>query len=305
MIRKFTLPINGFLFLLILPLVLTSSAFSQSLTAGTISGTVTDPNNAVLPNASVTIENAVTAFKQTVNTGADGAFRFNNVPFNNYVLTASADGFSPAKQTLNVRISVPININIPVNIGSAAETVTVTGAGSDMLENVPSTHTDVDKNLLERLPVRSPGNGLSDVVTLAAPGVVADSNGFMHPLGDHAQVNVSLDNQPISDQQSKAFSTQIPVNAIQSLEVVTGAAPAEYGDKTSLVINAITHSGLIRRSPQAASMHSMERSVRPTKTRLWRMETRREETSSLSTLSAPVAFLMPRNLPCYMIGAQR
>src|SRR6266536_470747 len=89
----------------------------------------------------------------------------------------------------------------------------------------------------------------SDVVTLAAPGVVADSNGFMHPLGDHAQVNISLDNQPISDQQSKAFSTQIPVNAIQSMEVITGAAPAAYGDKTSLVINASTRSGLNQKKP--------------------------------------------------------
>src|SRR4030095_10397998 len=156
--------------------------------------------------------------------------------------------FSEARQTLNVRTSVPINTNIAVAIVGASETVTITG-GSDILENIPSTHTDVDKNLLTRLPVRSPGNGLSDVVTLAAPGVVADSNGFMHPLGDHAQVNISLDNQPISDQQSKAFSTQIPLNAIQSMEVVTGAAPAEYGDKTSLVINAITRSGLNQKKP--------------------------------------------------------
>ncbi|MGI9035821.1 MAG: TonB-dependent receptor plug domain-containing protein, partial [Pyrinomonadaceae bacterium] len=50
--------------------------------------------------------------------------------------------------------------------------------------------------------------------------------------------------QPITDQQSKSFSTQLPVNAIQSFEAITGATPAEYGDKTSLVINAITRSGL-------------------------------------------------------------
>jgi hypothetical protein len=249
MIRRFSFSsVSQSLFFLTVSLILSSSAFGQSLTAGTVSGTVTDPNSAVVPNATVTIENAVTGYKQTVNTGNDGLFRFNNVPFNNYVLIASASGFSEARQPLNVRTSVPININIAVALVGASESVTVSG-GADMLENVPSTHTDVDKNLLTRLPVRSPGNGLSDVVTLAAPGVVADSNGFMHPLGDHAQVNISLDNQPISDQQSKAFSTQIPVNAIQSMEVVTGAAPAEYGDKTSLVINAITHSGLNQTKP--------------------------------------------------------
>jgi hypothetical protein len=251
MIRRSTLPrlLLSLVSFITISLMLGGPVLAQSLTAGTISGTITDPDNAVVANATVTIENAITGYGQTINTGTDGVFRFNNVPFNNYVLSVSASGFSPSKQSLNVRTSVPISLNVQVSIGSATETVTITGGGSDLLENVPSSHTDVDKNLLDRLPVRSPGNGLSDVVTLAAPGVVADSNGFMHPLGDHAEVNVSLDNQPISDQQSKAFSTQIPVNAIQSMEVITGAAPAEYGDKTSLVINAITHSGLNQTKP--------------------------------------------------------
>jgi len=250
MIQSFAHPkVFRSLLSLTITLVLSYSAWGQSLTAGTVNGTVTDPNGAVVGNASVTIENALTGYKQTVNTDSDGSFRFNNVPLNTYSLTVSADGFAPTKQNLNVRTSVPIRVTIPLSIGNATETVTVTGDASGVLENVPSSHTDVDKSLIDRLPVRSPGNGLSDVVTLAAPGVVADSNGFMHPLGDHAEVNISLDNQPISDQQNKAFSTQIPVNAIQSLEVITGAAPAEFGDKTSLVINAVTHSGLNQKKP--------------------------------------------------------
>lgn len=48
--------------------------------------------------------------------------------------------------------------------------------------------------MIRKLPVLTPGNSLSDVVTLAAPSVVADSNGFFHPLGDHPQVQFSLDN---------------------------------------------------------------------------------------------------------------
>src|SRR5258705_2423509 len=83
-------------------LLLGHSALGQSLTAGTVIGTVNDPNNAVVPNATLTIDNAVTGYMQTVVTGTDGTFRFNNVPFNTYVVTASATGFSPSKQTLNV-----------------------------------------------------------------------------------------------------------------------------------------------------------------------------------------------------------
>src|SRR5205814_1931267 len=109
---------------------------------------------------------------------------------------------------------------------------------------VAYAHVDVDLSTLNKLPVLSPGSGLSDAIILSSPGVVADSNGFFHPLGDHAQTSFSIDGQPISDQQSKAFSTQIPVNAIQNMEVVTGTPNAEFGDKTSLVVNTTTRSGL-------------------------------------------------------------
>ena len=244
--------ISAIAFVLIAALTIcsfTTNSKAQALSAGTVTGVVVDPNGAVVANATVTIINPITGYKRTVNTDANGSFHFNDVPPNNYQLTVSATGFSAEPQSLAVRTSVPISLKIPVEVSSATETVTVTSAGADVLENVPTTHTDVDQSLISRLPVRSPGSGLSDVVTLAAPGVVADSNAFFHPLGDHAQTSYSIDNQPISDQQSKAFSTQLPPNAVQSLEVITGATPAEYGDKTSLVVNAITKSGLNQQKP--------------------------------------------------------
>src|SRR5438128_6372281 len=227
-------------------------ARAQALNAGTVSGAVVDPNGAVVPNASVTLSNSITGYKRTVNTDTDGTFRFANVPPNNYQVTASGTGFAPATQSLNVRTSVPISLKIALTISSATETVTVTSNAADIIENVPMTHTDVDQTLITRLPIRSPGSGLSEVITLTAPGVVADSNGLFHPLGDHAQTSYSVDNQPISDQQSKTFSTQLPPNAVQSLEVITGATPAEYSGKTSLVVNAITKSGLNQKKPTGA-----------------------------------------------------
>lgn len=222
---------------------------AQALTAGSITGSVIDPNGAVVPNASVTLSNPITGYKRTATADADGTFHFDNIPPNNYQLEISASGFAPATQTVTVRTAVPITVKIPLEVTSATETVTVTSNAANVIENISTTHTDVDQTLINRLPVRSPGAGLSDVVTLAAPGVVADSNGFFHPLGDHAQTSYSVDNQPISDQQSKTFSTQLPPSAVQSLEVITGATPAEYGDKTSLVVNAITKSGLNQKKP--------------------------------------------------------
>jgi hypothetical protein len=240
-----------FAFLILFSALVTTPvpARAQGLTAGTVSGVVVDPNGAVVPNASVTIANSVTGYTRTVNTDKDGGFRFDNVPMNNYQVSVSATGFAAISESVAVRTSVPISLKIPLAISSATETVTVTSNASDTLENVSTAHTDVDQSLITRLPVRSPGSGLSDVITLAAPGVVADSNGFFHPQGDHAQTSYSIDNQSISDQQSKMFSTQLPPDAVQSLEVITGSTPAEYGDKTSLVVNVITKSGLNQKKP--------------------------------------------------------
>jgi hypothetical protein len=81
-------------------------------------------------------------------------------------------------------------------------------------------------------------------VTLSSPGIAADSNGLFHGLGDHASNSFSLDGQPITDQQSKVFSNQIPIDSVQSMEVIEGAPPAEYGDKTSVVVVVTTRSGL-------------------------------------------------------------
>src|ERR1035438_2460908 len=126
--------------------------------------------------------------------------------------------------------------------GETSTTVEVT-TGQDLIENDPVGHTDVDRDLFEKLPLESPSSALSSLVTLASPGIAADSNGLFHGLGDHASNSFSIDGQPITDQQSKIFSNQLPSNSVQSLEVISGAPPAEYGGKTSLVIQVTTRSG--------------------------------------------------------------
>ena len=99
------------------------------------------------------------------------------------------------------------------------------------------------------MPLESQSSSVSSLVTLTTPGVVADSNGLFHGLGDHAENSFSVDGQPITDQQSKVFSNQIPEESIQSLEVISGAPPAEYGGKTSLIIKVDTRSGLGQTKP--------------------------------------------------------
>ena len=223
--------------------ILPQSAFSQSLGGGgTVSGAVVDPSGASVPKANVTLTNRVTNYRQSVTTAEDGTFRLNNVPPNPYQLEVVSTGFDPHQEEVEVRGTVPVNLKVTLALESGKTVVNV--EAGELLENVPYAHNDVSTEGLDKLPLSTPGGGMSDAITLSSGAVTADSNGFFNPLGDHAQTSFSIDGQPISDQQSKNFSTQIPLDAVQSMELITGAPPAEYGDKTSLVVNAITKSGL-------------------------------------------------------------
>src|ERR1043166_10128534 len=151
-----------------------------------------------------------------------GRFSIPNVPFNPYHLSVTGQGFNPYAQDIDWRALVPVNVNISLKVAGSAETVTVE-AGGDLLENDSTFHTDVDKNLFVKLPLERQSSSVSSLVTLASPGVAADSNGLFHGVGDHAENSFSVDGQPITDQQSKVFSNQIPLDSIQSMEVIAGA----------------------------------------------------------------------------------
>jgi len=216
---------------------------AQSGNAGTISGTVADPSGAVVPNAGVEILNPVSQYSRTAITDQTGKFNFPNVPFNSYHFTVTAPGFTPYGQDVDVRSSVPVNLSIGLKVSSSAQTVTVESNAGDLVESDPTFHVDVDRDLFIQVPLESASSTLSSLVTLTTPGVAADSNGLFHGLGDHASNSFSIDGQAITDQQSKIFSNQLPSNAVQSIEVIDGAPPAEFGGKTSLVIVATTRSG--------------------------------------------------------------
>ena len=219
-------------------------AFGQSLgTAGTIGGKVTDPSGAPIANARVNLSNDLTMYRREAVTSASGEFQFTNIPPNVYHFEVNAGGFQRHHQDITVRSVVPMSLEIRLDLKTQHTVVTVE-AEAPLIETTPPAHSDVDNTLFSKMPTTSVASGLSDIITLATPAVVADSDGFFHSLGDHAQMSLSVDNEPITDQQGNLFSTQIPLNAIQSLEAVYGGTPAEYGDKTSLVVTAVTRSGL-------------------------------------------------------------
>jgi hypothetical protein len=243
----------GFILATILTPILSTAVWAQTAgNSGSINGSAVDPTGAVVANATVEIHNPVSGFDRSTVSDAAGKFAFTNIPFNNYHMTVRAPGFATYSQDVEARSAVPVSVAVKLQVSGSTTTVTVEAAGGDLIENDPTAHTDVDKSLFDRLPLESASSSLSSLVTLATPGIAADSNGLFHSFGDHAENSFSVDGQPITDQQSKIFSNQVPLDSIQSLEVIAGAPPAEYGGKTSLVINVTTQSGQGMTTPHGA-----------------------------------------------------
>ncbi len=228
---------------LIVSLLAAPAAYGQSVNAGTVDGTVVDPTGAAVALAKIHIHNPLTGYEQSATSDSNGVFKLNNLPPNSYHLDITAPGFAPFSQEVVIRNQIPVQVKAALALASSKTEVTVE-ASAEALETDSSSHTDVDRSGLSKLPLSTPGSGLSDAITLSTGAVAADANGFFHPAGDHAEATFVIDGQPISDQQSKVFSTQLPVSAIQSMELVTGAPGADLGDKTSLTAEVTTRSGL-------------------------------------------------------------
>jgi Carboxypeptidase regulatory-like domain len=159
-------------FIVVVFLAISLRAYAQPGGNSTaVNGTVTDPSGSVVVNATVEIHNPVSQFDRTTSTDSAGKFTFANVPFNPYHLTVKAPGFATYMQDVDVRSVVPPNLSVGFQVKVSSEEVTVESTGQDLLENEPTFHTDVDRELFDKLPLESKSSSVSSLVTEATPGI--------------------------------------------------------------------------------------------------------------------------------------
>ena len=252
---KWTRPAFGTLVLFISLISGHPFLMAQSGAAAALSGTVTDATGAVLPGATVTLTYGSSGAQRATHTGPEGAFLFLQLSTGDYKIAVESPGFAAREQQITYQ-GTPVRLSIVLATVSTRTEVTVNATNNDPTE---PAHVDITPQQIDRMPTESVSSPFSSLITMTTPGAAADSNGSFHPLGDHAEASFVVDGQPITDQQSRTFSTQVSLNALQSVEVREGAPGADVGDKTSMVIVAQTRSGLDQRQPHGAIV--LERST--------------------------------------------
>src|ERR1700751_1853348 len=110
-----------------------ATAFSQGTNLGTIRGTVTDPNGAVIPNASVQVTDQETNLSRDLTTDSDGNYEAPALKPGTYKVTVAASGFKTTVLEVVVKGADIVRADVKTEIGPQSENVTVSGAETGLI----------------------------------------------------------------------------------------------------------------------------------------------------------------------------
>jgi hypothetical protein len=229
---------------------------------GAISGTVTDPANAAIAGADVTIESVNTGEIRRVTTSATGLYSAPNLVPGPYAITVTATGFSTlTRSNLTVQVSSELVVNLQLQIGAATQKIEVVeespavdaATSSIVAVNNGQTVRELPLNGRDWTSLAALQPGVSVVRTQQAPAlsVVRANRGlgtFMTVSGNRPQQNnYRLDGVSVNDYSgsgpASVLGVSLGVDAIQEFSVITGNASADYGKSSGGVINAVTRAG--------------------------------------------------------------
>src|SRR5882672_7385354 len=231
-------------FLILFVVFITASGTAGQTVQGVITGTISDPSGASVPNATVTITNAGTGLSQSTTTGTDGSYRFSLVPPGGYVIDIKAANFTQVKASgivVEASQTVPFSIKLELTKGReiievTAQTPLVQTATSDLalqidrttIENAPLVDRDVFSTLPFLAPQVSPGLNLNP------------ASGGARESGTAYLLNGADDNDNFS---AGAINISPPLESVEDFSIITNSMGAQYGRGAGAVVSANQKSG--------------------------------------------------------------
>ncbi len=267
-------PILTLALLMTMGAVNAAPCFSQTSSTGALSGTITDPTGAVVPDSRIKVTNEATGETRTVTSHSDGAFVVPLLPPGSYRLEASRNGFKKGvRPSIRVEVTETTKLDIELEVGAADETISI-NADAPVVQTESSTLGRVtDKTAIVSLPLVT--RNYTQILPLS-PGVTTDvtnaaqsgrgsggtsgtfGNGFsgagtVGGSGTYVHGARSYDNSfqmngvGVNDLQADGiFSGGVPIpnpDTIQTFKVQTGLYDAQFGRNAGANVNVVTRGG--------------------------------------------------------------
>lgn len=227
-------------------------ARAQSLTAGDLAGTVTDPSGAAVSGATVKVVSKENGSSAAVTTSSTGAYRFSLLKPGSYALSISATGFKESTGTAVVTIGTITTQNVQLTVGATTETVEVNATTQLLQTENAELNTEVPLEVLQSVP--NPGGDIT-YVAQTAPGVVMNVGQSTAGYGNFSVYglpgtsnNFTMNGMQVNDpflnlNNSGPSNLLIGINDVQEVNVVTNAYGVQYGSFGGAQVNAISRSG--------------------------------------------------------------
>jgi hypothetical protein len=248
--------------LTLLALALCAIPLSAQTFRGTILGTVSDPQGAVVPGAKVTVHNIDTGLERKTETSADGTYSIPELPVGTYTVTVTQSGFQTAV-TSNVAVDVAAQkrVDVTFRTGQVSEQVEVSGETLPQVETTNDTLGGIlTQETVKDLPIN--GRDYTKLIYLnpgvaGSPDQITDSPGSFGEFSmngargrannfllDGTDMNDGYRNNPAIN-EAGVFATPatiLPIDAVSEMNVLSNFEP-EYGRNGGAIVNIVTKSG--------------------------------------------------------------
>jgi hypothetical protein len=212
--------------------LLAPRAVSGQASAG-ITGTITDPSGAVIPNAKVTATDVATSASSHTLSSSAGTYAFKGLSPSKYNVTVEASGFKKAVQeNVTVEVSTVATIDVSLSAGAANETVEVTSNPIALNTTQPELGSTIEPAVVAVLPVEVSGRGRQiDQLQFTAPGTTGST--FSHRVsgGVDFEQEIIYNGIPAPQPETEGYTTNFnpPFELVQEYRVEKSTFSAQFG----------------------------------------------------------------------------
>jgi len=232
--------------------VLSVSVWGQTPDTATIRGRLVDPSQAAIAHAQITAANTLTGAKRITETGNSGDFQFAGLPIAGaYEIVATKQGFAEQRATqITLEGGTTADLTLQMNVAGGQTAVMVTGVAGEVRTDQPQLGIHLDKQQIQETPL--PNRRVTYLPLLSAANRPAINQGDVFMNQDLFTTNgagrrqtwFEVDGATGNDSWGRqTMFSNIPIDAVQEMTVLTSAFSAEYGGSTGSVVNIVTKSG--------------------------------------------------------------
>jgi hypothetical protein len=227
---------------------------ARAQSTATLSGTITDPQGAVMPGVSITVHNTATNQERNVVTDAAGAYVAAALAPGSYQITAHIEGFQDQKRDVDLGPAQTVALNLKLSVGALAENVTVSGAsplidtataavGASMAEKTVQEIPLNGRHFVDLGPLMPGGSTSPQNAGLSAPLRGQGSFSFMTAGNRETSVNFMVNGINLNDLSNSQVTFQPSINTVSEFKVDNSTFSAEYGRNSGAIVNVATRSG--------------------------------------------------------------